>query len=201
MPLVIPAGFAQVTVPLANTALGRAAAVTYGVEINGVNIGVDPNALAGVIQELFVAGPGSIMDSGVVIGPTTISIGTGVEGENLGGLAATSSSGNQDFASVPPNVAVLVRKSTARGGRRGRGRFYFPWFVAEGNVNEGGFLSGPAIAATDNVMVEWLNEQDDADLQMVILHNSEGPGSTTPDRITALTTQVQVATQQRRLGR
>lgn len=104
---------------------------------------------------------------------------------------------------LPPQNAVLVRKRTALGGKRFRGRFYLPpaWF-SESGVDHLGNLSGglsPFIDRVDTLMEDF----DAAGLDPVLLHS---PSEASPEDpvppptlITSLQVQTRIATQRRRL--
>lgn len=101
--------------------------------------------------------------------------------------------------SLPPNCAVLLRKSTGLGGRRNRGRMFVPpvWPV-EGSVSGAGVL-GTGIPAT---IEGWWNftrtTMATAGFPWVLCH-SEAPFTPTP--ITGLSCDTRVASQRRRLRR
>jgi hypothetical protein len=94
-----------------------------------------------------------------------------------------------------------VRKNTARGGRRGRGRIYLPWFIAEDGVDEVGLITPGTIGAIQAAMDVWRTKLVDFDLPMYVLHNSGISATGTPDQVTSLRVQGMIATQRRRLGR
>lgn len=99
---------------------------------------------------------------------------------------------------LTPNTSVLVKKLTARGGRKGRGRMFVPGMcVSEIDVDENGIISTPDLA---DIQLQWSDFL--ADLQTSVclpylLHSD----STLPDEITSLVVEPLVATQRRRLRR
>ncbi len=103
---------------------------------------------------------------------------------------------------VPQNTAYIIRKTTASGGRRNRGRMYVPG-VLEGVVSEAGVLAGATITAL-NASAATLKPGGAVHTAFgflgdpVILHDS---GSQTPTPITDLGAQLLVGTQRRRLRR
>lgn len=107
--------------------------------------------------------------------------------------------------SLPQNTAVLIRKNTARGGRQGKGRLYFPG-VPEGNVDNIGNIASATRAlwqgAADSFLFNLQNtgepgEGMDDPMIPLLLHNDLDD----PDVITSLTVMPVVATQRRRLRR
>lgn len=95
------------------------------------------------------------------------------------------------------NTAVLVRKNTALGGRRNRGRLYHPpILVNEANVNTLGVLSA---AARDNIQAGFNIFLDaiDTALYKVNLYHQSPPFTPTP--VNSFSVQQLLATQRRRL--
>lgn len=195
---IIPPGFAQVTVPLAHQDLTRAAAVVFGIEVPGG--GVDPDLLAADVQSSFVTSIGQGVDSQVLIGPVTVLIGQD-GGEGIAGSSPSGQQGAANLTAPPPNVAVLLRKRTARGGRRGRGRMYLPWWCQETDIDEAGRLTGAAISSRNTAANLFLNTLSGADTPMVILHSQGRTTPGQPNLVTTLTCDPVVATQRRRLVR
>lgn len=127
-----------------------------------------------------------------------------IESETSGGIRWDSDvgtlAGSKAGSAITANTAVLVKKLTGSGGRRNRGRMFFPCPV-EGDVNHQGQLTNLARS-------EW--EADVAKLlpggvihtafgflgEPVLLHEA---GSQTPTPITGLVVDPRVATQRRRL--
>jgi hypothetical protein len=118
---------------------------------------------------------------------------------DYGGAAVA---GNSGLATVPQNTAWLVKKISGLGGRRNRGRMYFPG-VSESVVDNKGELTSGQITAL-NTLVGSLKVGGSVHTafgflgQMQILHET---GSQTPTEVTDLVVQKVVATQRRRLRR
>ena len=108
----------------------------------------------------------------------------------------TAPGGNAGAAS-PPNTAMLVKKGTSRGGRKGRGRMFVPGLPAD-YVADTGFLAGVQGVLNDqfNTLMTGL-KTDLNDAELVLLHSEPGDGD--PDVITSFTVDNMVATQRRRL--
>lgn len=107
------------------------------------------------------------------------------------------SNGVQAGSAVPPNTAHLVRKLTAGGGRRNRGRMFIPG-VSEANVNAVGDLSAGAQTALNTAADQMLaNLLATSQIIDVVLFHESSPF--TPTSITDLQVQPRVATQRRRL--
>lgn len=195
MPLLIPAGYGHVIIPIRLTGLDRRAAITFGVEQN--EVGFPSTAWANTIQACFT--DNFSLDTSVQVGPTVLRV-------NLDGTEPVTVEGSVTHTGVwagnmlPPNVALLLRKSSLRGGRRGRGRMYVPWALDEANVAENGQIDSATITTMQTRANDFLTDLDTAGWPMHLLHSSGGstaPGS--PNPVTALTVDPAVATQRRRL--
>lgn len=194
MALIIPDGFAQITVPFTHDGLARQAVITFGAEYSGVETPADECQF-----HLAALTDNVTFDSNVLVGPVRGRFGVPV-GEPLAAEGTGTFSGTSSAERVPSNTALLVSKRSGRGGRRGRGRMYFPWHVEEAEVDELGFIDGGLHTSIQGEFDDWFTELTVTDRSMVILHDSEGataPGS--PDTVLGLIVSTQVATQRRRL--
>jgi hypothetical protein len=99
-------------------------------------------------------------------------------------------------ASTSPQVALLIEKRSAVGGRKNRGRMYIPGIPEAGVSPAGNLETGYAAAVTSDVadLFGDLVTVDGVD-NLVIFHGT----SLTPTHISSLTLDPQVATQRRRL--
>jgi len=105
-------------------------------------------------------------------------------------------SGTRAGAATAPQVAYLMKKRTALGGRKHTGRMYLPG-VTESEVDEAGLLT-PGILNDLQVAGEgFLFDLGAMDTSMVILHTD----ATAPTEVTALLPVNKVGTQRRRLDR
>lgn len=198
MALIIPTGFAQATIPLNHVAVVREAVTTFGVDSS--NAGGDYEGLADGIMTVWEAEVAPILDADVTAGPVELAVGQD-GGENLVAVGSTTSVGNRVISTVSPNVAVLVRKRTARGGRRGRGRMYVPWAAQDSAVDEAGTINPTEMGLLQGAFADFLTALNANAADMYLLHN-EGlstPGA--PNLVTTLSVDNLVATQRRRLGR
>lgn len=200
MALVIPVGFAQVTVPLRQANVVRAAVITYGIDIDAWTGSFSD--LANWMTLDFDFAWGSTLDSSVTIGPSTVTIGQdGTDNITVpGDVIAT---GNSDYTSPPPNVAVLVRKNTLLGGRRNRGRIYIPWAVNRLSIGETGIIDAAAVTDRQTDAGQWMTALDgthggNGPTPMVILHSSGQTTVPPPTDVSGLVVEARVATQRRR---
>lgn len=196
--MATPPGFADISLKFVLDSFIRPSFVTFGVNPTAT----DPDLVAGqVLAAAFASGGlNSQLDSNVRITECIARLGTD-GAEDLIGLATQTTVGGRSGGSVPPNVAILVHKRTARGGRRGRGRMYLPWYCSDNDTNEDGTLLGAAVTAMQNATIKFVSDLDASGNPMVLLHS---PGRTTagpPDPITGIVVSNVVATQRRRLGR
>lgn len=201
MALIIPEGFAQITLPIRHVSQSREAVITFGVEWGAV---LDLPGECDDIMQTWIDNFGTKVDEGCIQGPVRAAVGTG-SGENLA-IEGSLTYGSPGTASkVPSNVALLIRKITGRGGRRGRGRLYVPWLLNDSDVDDVGNISGTERASCQAAADAWLADLAAAapagpNAPMYVLHSSGGstsPGS--PNEVTGLVVDGLVATQRRRL--
>jgi len=195
--MFIPPGFAGVLIPFQQATLPRSAAITFGVDVSGAT--GTQQAQCDQILDAFLTSLGTIIDSSVTIGPVHMSFGQD-GAEAVAAQGANTGVGGRALVSTPPQVAVLVKKTTALGGRRNRGRFYLPWAVASGSIGETGTLVGTEVTSlqTKATLLKTTLAAGPSSKPMVLLHQV---GSTTPTLVTALTVDARGATQRRRTGR
>lgn len=124
----------------------------------------------------------------------------GIDGGNVRYDSIQSDTGTYAGSSAAPQVAILVRKTSALGGRRNRGRMYIPG-PPEGQVEPGGRLNPTYRGQVQSEVEDLLGDLPAAAAnvdQMVIFHQE---GSPTPTVVTELVVDGLVATQRRRVGR
>lgn len=98
-----------------------------------------------------------------------------------------------------PNWSLLVRKRTAAGGRRNRGRLFLPPVaLSEANIDQTGTLAGNIVTSEQTRWTSFRTSMVSANLNPVLLH-STSPFTPTP--VTALEVQALGATQRRRMRR
>jgi hypothetical protein len=194
-----PPGFASVSIELTQTNVTRPAYITFGIDPSAT----DGYAIAETIRVNFegTASLKYMFDTSVTMTAIRVSLGTDGSADIVTEVPYNVvCSGSAAGTSVPPNCAVLVHKATALGGRRGRGRWYMPWAVGEGNVDEGGIISGGTLTSLQNNCDNFLSSMASL-VPIVVLHE---PGKTVippPSVVTKLTVDKLIATQRRRLGR
>lgn len=196
MALVIPEGYFQATIPLANSNLQRAAAITFGV--SEAETPVPPADFADDVLAAFTQAFGDRIDPNVTIGPVSLfSYGPGGEGGSVVGTG-TATGSRSGTNTTPPQVAVIFRKVTGRIGRPGRGRFFLPWAVDRDDVQEDGNISGDELGPLQDAADDFMLGLTAINSEMVLLHNDDVPGSTAPSTVSALRVQQRSGTQGRR---
>ena len=195
---LIPTGFSLVSQQLRNASVTRPAFVTWGIESFAQT---DAGALANEQDTLFRTHIGPRLDSNVSIGPVTVRIGTGDE-PIVGQSTNSVATGGRSGVALAPADALLVHKITARGGRRGRGRFFFPWSLVQAtDLDEAGVVSSTQLTNWQTSLTAWLTAMSSASVSMHLLH-AEGtstPGA--PNEVTGLRPDGLISHQQRRLVR
>jgi hypothetical protein len=205
---VLPFGYVLASIELRHDLQNRSAYITHGCESLSED-SLDPNSVAQEVLEAFLGPPGTPatgatlvrwMDTSVTIRSCTVRIGQG-SGEALTGFVTSTRRGVSGHNSAPPNCAALLHKRTQRGGRRGRGRAFFPWVLDEATVNEAGQIESGWLANLQEGANNWLAALAASERDMVILH-SEGVTSTgLPNTVTSIQVDPLIGTQRRRLGR
>lgn len=111
--------------------------------------------------------------------------------------SASLVNGTAGAGPLAPNSGVLIRKLTALGGRRQRGRMYIPG-TPEGSVSAAGFLTGAYLTTvTTGADPIRTGLRNTAEVEEVVLLHNVAPF--TPTTITSLEGQTKIATQRRRL--
>lgn len=115
--------------------------------------------------------------------------------EALSGVA-----GSVAANTLPQNCALLVKKRTATGGRRGQGRFFLPpMHILETDVGPTGVIDSADVTAMQARCTAFLAALS-ADGTPVLFHYPyTGTPTPAPTTITTLTFEPRIATQRRRL--
>jgi hypothetical protein len=190
---VIPIGYAQVNFKWGGAGFPTGAECTFGVGRGSTST---PEEDAVDIRDITLTRLSDRIPSTVTLSSILVKYGPNTTGpfHELGvAEAGTGSSGD-----VNPNVAMLIRKTTSLGGRKGRGRWYWP--VAEDQVGQAGVLktSPDQVTAMNEALALWLGDMATNDHTVYLLHNHPDDA---PNIVTALSTQATTATQRRRLRR
>lgn len=189
--MAIPVGFADVFVRLAVAGDSEEMGVTFGVE--NPTGGWD-QAAADDLSDIACQWLREVLCSSYTALGVRISVGSD-PGSIIWESTEGTGVGANGPAALPQNVALLVRKQTASGGRRNRGRFYVPG-INDGDADAAGFVTPASLAAFQVSMTGLFNGLATNGTPMVLFH-SEAPF--TPTVVTSLVVDSKVATQRRRL--
>ena len=194
-----PPGFAECSYALTQTGLVRPAYITFGVDPTST----DPATIAGALATAWASAGSlnSIMDNSVTMTAVRVSLGTDGSGDLVYVLSATVTGGGGTIGSLPPNCAVLFHKATARGGRRGRGRMYLPWSIADSSVDDVGVINSTNVTAHTAAASAWQAALSAGGNPLVLLHAPGKTATPPPDPVTSMTADRLIATQRRRIGR
>lgn len=197
MPITIPVGFGLCQLRFIVAGASRESLVTFGYDPPSL----DPVLHAQMITDQFTQTnrpgiPTQIQESWSYLGTRV------TEMDDVGPLTGEASDiqdGIMTGGAMPPNCAVLIRKTTASGGRRNRGRMFVPpIYPAEGNVGQTGIIADTFVDSMQTWWTGFRTALVTAGLQPVIFH-SQVPFTPTPD--TSWIVQEVIATQRRRLRR
>ena len=183
----IPTGYAQATLTYSGpTVSGKAATVL------GFSLG-EEGTLTGLVDGLeaaFIAHLSAIQHDSFTL--TNI---RAVDNENVH-EKSVSIEGNASSDLAPPNVALLIKKTSNLRGRQHRGRNYWPGFLFDGYIRDDGTISPVEVAGLDTAFSDFNDELVGLGYFPTILHNDPG---TTPTAVTGGGIESRVATQRRRL--
>lgn len=201
MPLIIPAGYCQVTLNYAGPMFDSGgAASTFGLGNDILTTASLETALQKV-ADAFEDNLAPQLDSDVTM--TSVYGLTSLLSMDLPANIPGTASG----LAPPPNTALLVKKITNQRGPRGKGRIAFPAMLRQGDVNEDGTLSTPAFTTATNAMNGFFDAiTSGTDPFFFYLLQGDNPGDKTPfinppPSIAALAAQPKVSTIRRRLRR
>ena len=115
-----------------------------------------------------------------------------------------STGGRASTNLLTQNTAWLIQKKTALGGRRNRGRWFFPG-VPDVSVNDAGVVNTNEVTDWGTALAAYIvNLQNSTEVERLVLFHTLPPGATTgppPTTITSMVCDGTVATQRQRLRR
>jgi len=197
MTTLIPPGFAAFSEEIIHAGSGRSAFVTGGVDVS--SFGGDGEAAANATHGAFGELQGNLTSNATFVG-ATLRIGQDGGDPVVADSTAAPIVGTLAGAVQSANSAVLVSKQTALGGRKGRGRFFFPWAVTENNVDPLGVIDAEHVAGLQTSMNDFLAAFASNGADLVLLHQ-DVVGAPAPTPVTSLSVQALIGSQRRRLGR
>jgi hypothetical protein len=141
----------------------------------------------------------SSLSETVTSGPYSLAVGQD-GGDPITYEYAGTSPGDESSFPMWPNTAVLIKKVTAAGGRRNRGRMYVPGFGLRTLITPAGLIDPSYLADLQTNMdslLATLNAGTGFNATNLGVLHSEPPSA--PAVITQLKCEAKVATQRRRL--
>lgn len=190
MVLNIPEGFANVLFGFSGAGTVYPMACSFGIETDD---SVEDIADS-IANSIAVSDLDNIWHAGITL--DTIRVKKGPNETGASGELSQTIPGTAGSPGASPNVSMLVRKSTALGGRKGRGRMFFPP-AHEAAVGANGALDSGYLNGSNTVLSAWGANLITAGMPVVLFHND----ATAPTAVTSLTMQTPVATQRRRQRR
>jgi len=195
--LVIPPGYAQVF--LRWTLTGDTEEMLSGIGVR-LQAGVsDPVDIAEDVTNFWLSRytNGDLSGAYTMVGARCY---VGSDGDYPVGEFTVASGGGSGATVCPSNCAMLIKKLSALGGRRNRGRMFIPpGYMSEANVDHNGFITPGTLATlqsdADNFYADITSASTLTD-GAVIFH-TESP--TAPTLITSLTVAPQIATMRQRM--
>ncbi len=161
-----------------------------------------------VADSLFTTWASTILpgqSNNMTLQGVTLRVGTGAEPVMAYSTFAPLTGGTGN-SMLPQNCAMLVDKLSNLGGRKGRGRFYIPAALPEGQVDNVGVIAAPIVTSFQTAFNDFrftlagdAPTVESPTLTPVILHQQEGLTQLAPTEITSLRVQSIISTQRRRL--
>jgi len=204
MGIFTPQGYGLAVIPFSMVGDSEEMVTTVGFLPGG---GLTPIDMAQEIQDQLFAQSifaASSFSDEVTIGPVRVTFESFI-GPQEGIASGTRTGSLTDFETVPNNTAVLVQKRTLRGGRQGRGRFYWPVFYPnEESVSRTGTITPAAVTGWQTAMTNWRTGCASNGVPLYLMHSrleNGDPPTIDPDEIQTLLVSNLVATQRTRLRR
>lgn len=166
----IPATYGQATLNFTGDNVPRGAAIVLGF----ANVSdASPLVCAQDIYAKVAICHGIISTGGVVLVGCDVKLGPNDTGP-IANYVGTPQAGSVGPASLSPGSAFLVEKVTATGGRRGKGRIYWPG-VYDGWADQDGGVLAAAIPTIQGALNDLLDDLEVENMPMSLLHS---PGYT-----------------------
>lgn len=190
--MIIPAGFGQANFIYSGNGYLRGAEVTIGFDDNTGDTPADIAAtLIGIHTATITPVQGlacELLTVKVKLGPNATgpeaTVGAGVNGTEAGNT-------------LPPNIGVLMTKQTAVGGRKNKGKSFWPG-ATEAQTDGAGKLNAGAITDWLSAVQDFYDALVTATAPMVILHSDV---LDTPTAVIGVTVSQLMVQQHRRLRR
>mgnify|MGYP003575904725 FL=1 len=195
MGVIIPLHEAQVSLVFRCTGQVRECVTTFGVRPDIQSVSAQD--VAGDVRDAYVASGLGV--SGNFSSSWTFVAVRASKMTNSGvsfGEVATGNVGTQTANTIPMNGAVLIRKVTQEGGRRNKGRMFWPPLAFnESIVSPAGVIATAELAAEQTKWSNFLLNLSSGDYPMVVMHDDGSPSTL----VSQLVLQALLATQRRRM--
>lgn len=191
--MLIPEGYLQANLMFSGNGLSGGAQVTWGFKNELED--KTPAVVAAIIQSSWDEHCMSMFTNNLVFDGAFVKFGPNATGPD--GFSPSGNVGTDAGTSVPPQVAILVKKLTDSGGRANRGRAYLPPVRATHIDGDGNVDSDFAAGVVSNLN-DWQTDIFAEDLTPVLLHGESSP-VVTPTPLTHLVCELRVATQRGRV--
>lgn len=189
---IIPVGFSQLTLGFTGLNQPTGGAVTLGLNQSAIST---PAGVLDAIEALFTPLHEAIAVESCILSSARVKFGPDATGPFV--ERTYSIPGDQGTDATGPQVAILVAKVTAFGGREGRGRLYYPG-ATDASVDASGDLGGGYLTQLQTAFDNFYDGLDTATCIPTLLHSDP---ANTPDTILEFVVQTKVATQRRRVRR
>jgi hypothetical protein len=187
--MTIPVGYSLVRLDFSGSGVPTGAVMTWGMNNPGL---VTPHAMADVVaNSLDTRNVKLLYDNSVNLSNIHVKNGPDATGPFYD--RATVLPGERVGEVGYPGAAVLIKKSSASGGRKNQGRMYMPG-ICEGDIAIGGVIEASYLALCQATWNAIFGDLSGSGPGMVILHS----GVEAPTVITGLNVEGQIATQRRR---
>lgn len=191
--MLIPDGYAQVNFVFSGFGAPQGAECTFGLGLGETddNPAEVAEQMATVWSDNFLA----VQTNSITFDETRVKFGP----NDIGPFASFSVGdvGGLTPSGIAPQVAILLTKQTASGGRSGRGRLFIPGGT-ESDIDADGSLQGPYLSAWQTAADNFLTDTVTSGYSPELLHGEESPAPF-PYPVTSLVVSGTVATQRRRL--
>src|ERR1041384_8159839 len=134
-PPTISAGLVLVHQPLTHSAMSHTCLVTYAVDNDTA---LTAQQCADGVQTAFNNAFKNDIDANATIQKPTILLGDGTDTPAMAIGSGATQVGLSALNLPPPNVSILIKRTTALSGKKNRGRMYLPFILDRTGTTEGG---------------------------------------------------------------
>ena len=190
--MTIPTGYGHAIITFSGNAVPNGAAITFGFKNDAGSSVID------AAEDIVQIWDGNNFGTILALNCDTQNMRVKLGPDATGPVADRPWVQAGEYTGISGSAAVsgLVKKVTASGGRKNRGRMYVP-ALSESAVDDGGDINSSWLTVAQAFFDETLEEMGVAQYPMVGLHGD----NTTPTLVGALQVDARAATQRRRQRR